>query len=285
MSIESQPAQNLDVHAAMDIFQAWAWNGGERPSSKSGLGSVRPLLPKPFPPGEFGGKSENMKLARAVLNGLEWDDWRNLETILGRYAVLGHQGEEIFPASHDQINHASAGTALLVAHNRSMSTLEDLLVAWHQRQFHLCRRLDTAPLKDAKGRPVGPWGPGARADKAVYGNNGGRTLAYLTAQGQRPRAAQLADRSNTGALAITKMPVGLRAQLLETPNTLVLALKIHIGRRAGNERTDYVAWFEDVSADYVAVAGVWDGKSFASRTLGPDDREKIQSFSAVEVVG
>lgn len=274
---EASESQNLDVHAAMDIFHAWTVNHGKRPEH----GPAR-LLPRPFLKDEFGGKSENMKLARATLNGLEWNDWTNLETILKRYVVDGHQGDEIFPASHDQINHTSAATALLAAPNTGLT---DLLIEWHQRQFHLCRLLDTAPLKDARGRPVGPWGPGARADKTLYGNNGGRTLAYLAAQGQAIRPAQLADRSNTGALAIKALPDSLRARLLETPKTPVLSRKIHIGRRLDN-RQDYIAWFTDAPDSYVAVAGVWDGKPFASRSFGfDDDMEKISECRDIEIVG
>jgi len=280
MNTVSSESQNLDVHGAMEVFHAWAQNGGNRPAGKSALSRI---LSEPFPLGQFGGKSENMKLARGVLNGLEWNDWRNLETILRRYATIGHQGGEIFPASHDQINHASVGVALLVAYNNDMSTLEDLLIEWHQRQFRLCRLLDTSPLKDAKGRPVGPWGPGARADKTIYGNNGGRTLAYMAAQGQMPRAAQLADRSNAGALAIKMMSASLRNRLLEIPKSLVLSLKLHIGQ---GEDQDYIAWFDQAPNDYVAVAGVWFGKLFASRAFGLDsDTEKIEACHRIEVVG
>lgn len=273
---------NLDVHAALDIFHAWASNGGKRPEN----GPAR-LLPEPFAKGQFGGKSENMRVSRGVLNWFEWDDPTNLEMLLRQYAISGHEGDEIFPASHDQITHGALGVALLVARVRRNSILTDLLIEWHQRQFHLCRLLDTSPLKDAKGHPIGPWGPGARADKKPYGNNGGRTLAYFAAQGQSLRPEQLADRSNAGALAIKSLPSQLRAKLLEVPETLVLERKLHIAQHVDSDTaaTDYVAWFPSAPADYVAAAGVWHGKPFASRVLGPDDEAKIHECKETMIVG
>lgn len=277
----AQKSTNLDVHAAMDIFHAWARNGGKRPEN----GPARLLL-EPFAKGQFGGKSENMRVSRGVLNWFEWDDPTNLEMLLKQYAISGHEGDEIFPASHDQITHGALGTALLVAQVRKNSTLIDLLIEWHQRQFHLCRLLDTSPLKDAKGRLIGPWGPGARADKIPYGSNGGRTLAYFAAQGQSLRPAQLTDRSNAGALAIKSLSV-LRSRLLEVPETLILERKLHIAQHVDSDTaaTDYVAWFPKAPADYVAVAGVWNGKPFASRVFGSDDEAKIKDCKSTVIVG
>lgn len=228
----------------------------------------------PWPDSGSGG-TPNMKRLRALRPLLEHGDPAPMLAFLASEELTGHCFSEPFSSSHGQLHVGAMGAATWYESKHPDIRLYGACVRWWQREFQLCRLLDTQGRGLVDG---GSWGPGAR-DKdpvALVGNNKGRDLAYLVARGGKLREGQAADKGNSGAYALSLLPKSELAVLLQWPAELKLVNELRVARR-GKSGSDYVAWFPSGlnALDAALAAGVWDGEIWISATVDAGVKAKI----------
>ncbi len=262
----------VDVKAAMAAIHDWIAASG------AGTKSLAPW------PDSGSGGTPNMKRFRALRPLLERHDPGPMLAFLAAEEKAGHCYSEPFSSSHGQLHVGAMGAAIRAAQILRQDALIEASTRWWQREFKLCRLLDThaTGLVDS-----GCWGPGAR-DKnpvALTGNNKGRDLAYLVARGGKLRAGQAADKGNVGAYALSLLPKSVLPSLLQEPASFVLVNELRVARR-GHGGSDYCAWFPNGldALDAALAAGVWDSAPWISATVDAGVEAKIAECGAPVVV-